>query len=275
MSVAAVMLVKDEADVIGFTVDWLLSQVDEVFVADNGSTDGTREILNGLAHTGRVFVTDDPEVGYYQADKTTALAREAGARGHSWILPCDADEFWRTVDRTRIADLLDGLPPEIWFVTADLYDHKVTPLDPQDEADPRRRIGWRFVRQSKLSKVCCRFDSSLRIGMGNHEATLSGGAIPQISSTGSPPTRSLLVVEHYSWRSEEQMVKKIRNGAAAYAASSLPEQYGAHWRAFGSPDDPGFDDAVRGWFRAWGYTAEPFADRDLVFAPFPFPGETP
>ena len=37
----------------------------------------------------------------------------------------------------------------------------------------------------------------------------------------------------------EQFVSKVRNGAAAYAATDLPPEAGAHWRQYGDPEAQG------------------------------------
>ena len=48
MTVVAVTMVRDEEDVIRSTVAHMLDEVDAVIVADNLSTDRTREILDDL-----------------------------------------------------------------------------------------------------------------------------------------------------------------------------------------------------------------------------------
>src|ERR1700688_33804 len=111
MSVAAVLLVKDEADIIEFTLRHLKAQVDWIYAADNGSTDGTREILDALENgTAEAWLTvlDDPVVAYYQAEKMTALAVRARMNGYQWVIPADADEFWYATDGRPIRDFLDG-----------------------------------------------------------------------------------------------------------------------------------------------------------------------
>lgn len=295
MSVAAVMLVKDEADVIGFTVDWLLSQVDHVYVMDNKSTDGTHDIVSAYG-PARVTVIYDPTVGYWQSRKTTALAMRALKDGYDWVVPCDADEWWYSPDGRTIGQLLGGLAPDVQFVKADLYNHLpsatdkvawcadcgtdgeiVLPSPPNGkpilrveggmaviacprcggdvEPNPFRRIGWRQREHGVLGKVACRLRPDLIIHAGNHGAETGGTGL----------TSSGLVVRHFSWRSPEQYVRKIRNGEAAYAQTTLPESTGAHWRMWdGKPDE-----ALVDHFRTWFWSPDPHKDATLIYDPAP------
>ena len=90
MTTVAVCMARDEADVIGSTVAHMLAQVDAVIVADNLSTDRTREILDQLAggSSGRLVVVEDPDPAYRQSEKMTALALRArldfGAKAIDW-----------------------------------------------------------------------------------------------------------------------------------------------------------------------------------------------
>lgn len=275
MTVCALVLVKDEADVIGYTIEHLLEQVDHVLVADNGSTDGTRDILASY-ESHLVDIHDDPQVGYYQDEKTTALAMRALELGYDWVMPCDADEYWYAPDGRPIRDFLDGLAPDVQIVTAAMYHHLPTALDALDRCEkcepgavtgtwgpddcdcdpnPFTRIGWRKREAGTLPKVLCRARPDLRIHMGNHSASTDGTAL----------TSQGLVIRHYSWRTVEQYIRKIRNGEAAYAAAPERAQYGAHWRAFeGKPDD-----AIAGHFNAWFFSASPASDSSLIYDPAP------
>lgn len=261
MTVAAVMLVKDEADIIEATVRHLLSEVDAVLVADNLSTDGTLEILYELAVGRRLLVTRDEDPGYYQAAKTTRLARTAYDLGHEWVVPCDADEFWYS-PHGRIADVLSGLPRTALFARAVLFDHIGTILD--EPGPPVERLAWRFNAPGALPKVACRLTPDLEIGMGNHDAAGFG----KVRSDSPHALDGILVVRHYPWRSPEQFLRKITNGARAYAAApDLSPAFGEHWRAFGLPDDPGFEEACLSWFWHWGFAGDPRARDDLVRDP--------
>jgi hypothetical protein len=282
------MLVKDELDVIEHVVRYLARQVDEVIVADNESTDGTTERLYALRLEIPFHLRRDEAVGYYQAQKTSALAALALEMGHQWVVPCDADEVWYATDGRTIAQYLGGLAPDVAYVHADLYNHIPSAIDPPERCDcgwaeyrerpggnypaecarclstggennPFRRIGFRQREHGALPKVAARLRPGLEIRQGNHSAWAPG--------TGM--TVRGLCVRHFSWRSAEQYERKIANGARAYAATNLPEGVGAHWRMFGSPDSPDFSERVQDHFRRWFWTANPHADSSLIFDPAP------
>ena len=249
--VVAVTMVKDEVDIIARTVGHMASQVDWVIVADNMSTDGTREVLEGLARDLPLTVVDDLEVGYHQSAKMTELALQARLNHHAeWIVPFDADEWWYSPFGT-IRDILGSIGGRQWLVMeAALFDHVATGRDDPDEYDPVSRLGWRRTEPAPLPKVACRWREDLVIEMGNHGARYTGGA-----------TRfdSQLVIRHFPYRSVEQLIRKIRNGAAAYAATELAPTYGAHWRQWGEAlDDPNRGtEWIERLFYVWYYRQDP------------------
>ena len=247
----AVAMVRDEEDVVGSTVAHMLDEVDAVIVADNLSTDGTRAILNQLAadSSGRLLVVDDPDPAYRQSEKMTELARRARLQlSAEWVVPFDADEWWYS-PFGRIADVLAEVAEQWLVVPAPLFDHVATAIDP-DEVDPIRRIGWRRRHANPLPKVACRWRADLVIEQGNHGANYRGRA-----------TRfdELLVVRHFPYRSIDQLVRKVRNGAAAYRAAgdSLPESLGAHWRQWGDLLDAEGEPAIAELFRTWYWRQNP------------------
>jgi hypothetical protein len=196
VSTAAAILCKDEEDVIETTVRHLVTQVDEVVVCDNLSTDGTRDILDQLERELGIVVQTDAEVGFRQAEKTTQLAQDARARGHGWFIPVDADEIWYSGDGRRIADFLDGVSLDVTFVKAAILNHVATALDPEDEPNPVRRLGWRQRQPLAYQwwKVACRCRPDLEIAMGNHSARTHG---PGREETG-------LEIRHFPYRSSAQ-----------------------------------------------------------------------
>jgi len=251
MSVVAISMVKDEADVIEHTVRHMLGQVDHVVVADNGSADGTRAILERLG----VEVLDDRDPAYHQSQKMSRLAAYAAlAHGAAWVVPFDADEVWYS-PHGRIADVL-AAHPDASVARAALYDHVATAEDPAGE-DPTVTIGWRRRTAAEMPKVACRPCPRVTIAQGNHGAHYGATAT------------DLLVVRHFPYRSAEQFVSKVRNGAAAYAATDLPPTEGQHWREYGALLDAQGPEALHDVFRRWFWSASPSADPTLIYDPCP------
>jgi glycosyltransferase involved in cell wall biosynthesis len=254
--VVGIALVKDEADIIEATVRQMLSQTSMVIIADNGSTDGTREILEDLVAHGAVI--DDPDPAYFQSQKMSRLAAMAVEQGAEWVVPFDADEWWYS-PFGRIADVLRQHPGAV--AVADVYDHRATGLDP-DVTNPLGRMGWRTVDPLPLHKVACRPVLPVTITQGNH-----GAEYPT-----QDPLVGQLVVRHFPIRSPEQMIRKARNGAAAYAATDLPEEIGQHWRDWGRLSDEQLTEV----FRRHYWHANP-ANEGLIYDPCElkpsFPGE--
>lgn len=250
MPVIGISLVRDEADIIEQTVSWMLTQVDCVLIMDNGSVDGTREILDRLD----VTVFDDPDVGHYQSRKMSWLAQQAKTLGPEWVVPFDADEFWYS-PFGRIADVLTARPEAI--ATAAIFNHRPTGVDPRSD-DPITRMGWRERAELPLHKVACRPTVPVKIHDGNHNA-----------SYAAPVVHGQLVVRHFPYRSAEQFERKARNGSQALAATNLPDETGQHWRDYGRLLEAHGPTVLHDVFREHFYTAEPAGDPALIFDPAP------
>lgn len=253
--VASICMVKDEADVIEGTLRRMAREVDQLLVADNGSTDGTRDLLADLARELPLIVLEDRQVAYFQSDKMSRLAAIAGSMGADWVIPHDADERWYS-PFGRIGDVL-AEHTEASIATARLYDHVATGADPA--GPPMDAMAWRRRQTGALPKVACRPSRPVRIHQGNHSADFGGTLDGQ------------LVVRHFPYRSAEQFVRKVRNGAAAYAAATgLPETAGAHWREYGRIlAERGPDVLADEVFRRWFWVHDPTIDPGLVCDPCP------
>jgi Glycosyl transferase family 2 len=221
----AVGMVRDEADIIETVVRHLLTQgVERVLIADNLSTDGTHEILDRLAQSYPVTVLMDRLPEYYQAEKTTLLARAAARAGAGWVIPFDADEVWLAPNGTLVDWLADC---DAAVVQARMFNHVPTSTDDMNEPDPVRRLRWRKTQPNRLHKVAFRAHRRARLAYGNHGVSRSGRRT------------SDLEIRHFPYRSEAQFVRKLRQGSAALNATDLTDQIGKVWRGLGTRDDEG------------------------------------
>ncbi len=90
------LLVRDEAEIIDAQIAFHLNAgVDFVIATDNGSQDGTPEILESYVRDGYLLLLHEPVGVLRQAEWVTRMARLAATDfGADWVINSDADEFW-------------------------------------------------------------------------------------------------------------------------------------------------------------------------------------
>jgi len=109
-TIVLITMPYDQADIVKDFLDWHLDLgIDLILAVDGGSTDGTRDVLEEYASTGRVvwFPLPDRDMTRYSiADELAALARD---RYHAdWIIYADVDEFVCTNGRPVRAVLAEA-----------------------------------------------------------------------------------------------------------------------------------------------------------------------
>lgn len=242
MSVWAIMMCKDEVDVIEPVLRHIAAQgVTGIIVADNDSTDGTLEALRKMHHrlACDLTVIPDPDVAYYQSRKMTALANEAYAHGAEWIWPCDADELWYFGSAAKpLSVVLDEADGD--YLEARLWHHFPTACD-SPSRNAFQRMVYRQAEEAPIGKVIVRWQPGCVIEAGNHGVHFAGH--------GDKSTTRDVQVRHFPYRSADQFVTKAINGSRAYAATDLPQDVGRHWREYGMWYKRGGEEALRKIFR--------------------------
>lgn len=249
-----VSMMRDEEDVAYDVLAHLDSEgLDGVIVANNRSTDSTHdELLRAQADLRMtVILLDDKEPGYWQSRKMTRLAQQAAISGAEWIVPFDADELW-CADEGPLADVLRHSVADI--LEASMVSHVVTAIDPV--GSPFKTMEWVWLNSPDYPKVAFRWRRGAVIAAGNHSVAMAG----------RKTTIRGLWIHHFQYRSESQLIGKLRNGAEAYAATTLPVGTGAHWRDLGARS---VDELSEMWSAEHVLDAETLMDYARYF-PAPF-----
>jgi glycosyltransferase involved in cell wall biosynthesis len=202
MRVVMTLLVRDEADVIGALLGFHFAiGVDFVIATDNGSTDGTTDILEAHERDGRLHLIREPS-DVSQEQQVTRMARLAATDfGADWVINSDADEFWFPGKGT-LEDLLAAMPLRVGRVRCS-WSH--FPPRPGDGFFAERMTARlcvpqppRFHHQIKLVH---RADPTVVVAGGNHNA--SGKKLRRITKD------SPVDVLHFPLRSRAQFERKF------------------------------------------------------------------
>jgi glycosyltransferase involved in cell wall biosynthesis len=229
-------MMRNEVDTAGPVIEHLFEQgVDQVLVADNGSTDGTREVLTALADRYPMHIVEDHLEAHLQGAKMTVLVAKAREAGADWIVPFDADELWFAAGQT-VADFLRACPADI--VRASIHDVFPSADDDPNEPNPFLRLHRFDTEPFPIHKVAFRTSRLLKVAEGNMDVTRRGQRTDG------------LFIAHYPWRTYEQLARKVRHGRLALEQTNLSEDMGIHWRVAGGWTDDqlraAWDDLVAG-----------------------------
>jgi Glycosyl transferase family 2 len=212
VQLALTLLAKNEADVIDANIAYHLGAgVDFVVATDNGSTDGTLEILERYEREGVLHLIREPSTDFRQGEWVTRMARLAADRGAGWVINADADEFWWP-RAGGLKEVLERLP-ERYGVVHGVWRPFVA--RPDDGSHFAERMTVRLSMQAAINdptnpfrparKATHRAHPGVRVRDGNHDVE---GA-PLVTLHGWYP----LEVFHLPLRSRAQVETKYAGGA--------------------------------------------------------------
>ena len=227
--VVAVSCIKNEADIVEAFVRHTLAFVGRMVVLDNGSADGTRDIVSALQAEGLALdVVDDATTGKYHARRATYLMRQhaIGRLQAKWVLFLDADEFMVVADGHELvapdADL--GRPVLLPWRTYVLH-----PGDDRTEPNPVRRLRHRLTGEARqwykvLVPGPLAAHAGARVGSGCHELFIGEESQPSVAASHA-------CLAHFPVRSTGQYRAKIAVNALQYLSmhDGNPD-WGWHYR---------------------------------------------
>ena len=242
LRLAMSILVRDEADVIRENILFhAAAGVEHFIVTDNGSIDGTREILEELTRQVPLTIIDEPSHTIDQDLWVTRMALKIRDENIAdWIINNDADEFWLSPGRSlkeAIAHDLENsgdstvdigtlycqrfnLIPSaesVAYQSYRFYDNHykvMSTLTQTDQANPWHENNSNSLIRTLPGKVISRLEGLQGIDMGNH------GAQHQSARLDS----SCISIAHYPVRTFEQFERKVINYGKSLANNSRFEQ---------------------------------------------------
>ncbi len=222
MTFIVTAMVRDEVDIMALMIEHHLAQGAQLIIAtDNGSVDGTAEVLQQYADLGVLELHHDPVFRKQQHAVVTRMARRAFAEHHAdWVINADADEFWVPCDRRlTLRSALEAIPTSL-----DSFTVPVTNLvgPPAMQGSGVDRLLWRDQRAAEqlhavgifaqpTGDAVHRGDPAIEVSQGNHFVSLQ--------SNGQPDEASALEVLHLPWRSWLQYERRVVNTGQSYEAN--------------------------------------------------------
>ena len=214
MMLVLTLLCRDEADILESMLRFHLAQgVDRIIATDNGSVDGSLEILQRFERRGQLTLLQEPEHTHDQAVWVTRMARMAAGIGADWVINSDADEFW-WAQHGNLNSTLAQLPNSVEGVLVERTNFLPPPRNADDERPfyqrqtLRERVSHNSLGKPLPPKLIHRGDPDIEVTDGNHNVLRDGRGITSIRDAG-------IEILHVPVRSYEQLERKIRQGAEA------------------------------------------------------------
>lgn len=231
MRTLAISTVKNESDIIEIFVRHNLDFFDAMVIMDNGSTDGTRELLTKLEREGLpVVIFDEPDPAYRQSEWMTRLFCNAiRFFDVDWVVPLDADEFLAAPSRAEFHSALSELPSNTYGLLA--WRTYIWPLE---GAGLNPLQGMKFRRREErppykkvVIPVKVAHAQEFEILQGSHRIQRNGKKVRKVEL-------ETCWLAHYPVRSLDQLKAKILIGWLGYlvrdgARESSAKGQGNHW----------------------------------------------
>jgi hypothetical protein len=218
--IAMLLLVRDEMDIIEQNINFHLGfGIEQFVVTDNGSVDGTRDVLADFERRlGKSFlIIDDSEPAYHQAQRVNRMIQIAKDRFRPrWIISSDADEFWYPVSG-RYDTEIDGTKNILQCYWRNLLPRTDVPW--QEFRDTGEMPGY----HNRMCKLLCLASGLAGMYAGNHESR----SIPQIAARSEN-----IHVYHYPIRSYSQFERKVVQGHRAAVKASFAGSAAWHWSEY-------------------------------------------
>ena len=214
--ICAIMIVKNEEDILPFVLKNTLDQVAKVFIINNNSSDATADVIHSF-NDGIEYYENNKEP-YDHSLWMTRLANMAIYKGFRWIVPIDGDEMWRNIS------VLSSMESYDLVRVVEIRNHLF--FNYSDKFHPDKMPFYRVKNISGSPRICFKspFQKQVDISDGSHGFNILGqNRYKKINTTN-------IIVDHYPFRNESQYWNKVYEGTKAVMATAKNPKIACHWR---------------------------------------------
>jgi glycosyltransferase involved in cell wall biosynthesis len=219
MKIFGLTVVKNEADIIKHTLNSALEWCDAVYVLDNGSEDGTWEIVKQLAESNPAIVAHEQSFEPFDESVRARLfnAYRKRAEDGDWWCRLDADEIYVESPRVFLAavrshDVVWAIHLQYYFTDVDLCRYNESPASYDSSIALTDR--YHYYRADASEARFFRHRRRLRWNSGAWPRHL-GRVFPR-----------RILVRHYQFRSPPQIRRRLETRSALSGYGGR----GHHWQ---------------------------------------------
>lgn len=228
MRIYSLCVVKNEADIIAQCLDSAVSWCDFIYVLDNGSADGTWEIVLDLADKYPSIVPYGRDERTFQPSFRSVLFHHYGRRASpgDWWCRLDADEFY--IDNPK--QFLRSVPRNCHVVWSSSFTFYFTDKDLE-----------RYHEDPSLYADDVPIDQKCRYYLNNwserrfvrHRDDLNWNPDNSWPVNAGNPYPHRIRLKHFQWRSPQQIRKRLetRRTAVSQGCSSFNHERALNWAA--------------------------------------------